>query len=174
MLTGISDVPLARLCLALIFFAFLPTPDCLAEQGEESLILRDESGNVIFEKPVHNGSRFCIRYTHSVALSPVEDHFVIRDGFMVLDRTVYHDFGAGLPHQPEAGQKMTTKNGQIVISGYERRLARFDLRVGRIAGHTLIFSGDCGSGAPREGVALNTLATPGSAVTFELTASRKI
>lgn len=172
---GIFRTRFATLCLAIAFSVFFKATDIFCDDLQEKLLLKDGTGRIILERPVQNGTRFCIRYTHSVALSPVEDHFVIRNSAMFLDRTVYHDFGAGLPHQPEDGQKMTSCNGRIVISGYERKLDSFDLRVGRIAGHTLIFSGDCGSEAAAEaGIPLNVLARPGSAITFELTPPRNI
>lgn len=62
-----------------------------------------------------------------------------------LEKTVYQDFGAGLPHTPGPGQTMSTGDGHIVISGYHKALPSFEVRVGRIARHTLLL--------PREGAA---------------------
>ncbi len=85
-----------------------------------------------------DGRRFGIRYLHSVASSPVEDWFSVTDGCIYLAKTIYQDFGAVLPHMPQDGQRMYTEKGHIVISGFRRRLPRFDLRVGRIAQHTFL------------------------------------
>lgn len=122
----------------------------------------DAAGAVLGAWPMGEEQGFAIRYTHSVALTPVEDHFVIRDGIIRLDKTVYQDFGAGLPSVPESGQSMSAGNGRIVMSGYDRPLPRFDVRVGRVAGHVLLLPGE---GGARELPLLN-LAPAGSALTF--------
>ncbi len=119
-------------------------------------------GSVLGAWPMAEGQGFAIRYTHSVALTPVEDHFVIRDGIIRLDKTVSQDFGAGLPSAPEPGQSMSAGNGRIVMSGYNRPLPRFDVRVGRVAGHVLLLPA---GGGMRE-LPLTDLAPAGNALTF--------
>lgn len=131
------------------------------EAGGELCVL-DAGGAVLGAWPMAEGQGFAIRYTHSVALTPVEDHFCIRNGIIHLDRTVYQDFGAGLPSAPESGQSMSAGNGRIVMSGYDRPLPRFDVRVGRVAGHVLLLPV---RGGTRE-LPLADLAPAGSALTF--------
>lgn len=146
-----------------------------AGAGADDLVLKNEEGRVLFSCPVDEGFSFGIRYTHSVAKSPVEDWFRVSRHVIFLEKTVYQDFGAGLPHNPGPGQTMTTGQGRIVISGYHRALPSFDVRVGRIARHTLLLprlgtsSGIAHRGADtvRE-IPLASLARPGSAVTFML------
>ena len=68
---------------------------------------------------------------------------------------------------------MSTGDGHIVISGYHKALPSFDVRVGRIARHTLLLpregaaEGKSARGMTRE-IPLAELAPPGSAVTFTL------
>ena len=107
-------------------------------QDVQRLVLRDSSGRELFSRPAPDGSEFAIRYRHSVALSPVEDWFSVSGGCIYLEKTVYQDSGAGLPHQPGPGQRMYTENGKVVISGYHMALPSFDVRVGRVANHTLL------------------------------------
>lgn len=131
-------------------------------------MLEDPAGKTLFILPVDPACGFAIRYTHSVALSPVNDYFVVnKDGFTLV-KTVYEDFGAGLPHQPEQGQVMHSGNGKIVIEGMNRHMPEFTLRVGRVANHELIplgrdVSGECQEGAP---LPLTKISRPGSAITF--------
>ena len=117
------------------------------QTAPQSLALLDENGEPLFTCPAEEGFVFGIRFTHSVALSPVEEWFSVRGGVIHLDKTVYQDFGAGLPHYPEPGQTMTAENGRIVISGYDRPLPSFTVRVGRIANHSLLPPPSCGAGA---------------------------
>lgn len=133
-----------------------------AEEPAGELCVHAVGGRLAGAWPLGEGGGFAIRYTHSVALTPVEDHFVIRDGVIHLDKTVYQDFGAGLPSAPEGGQRMTTGDGRIVMSGYARPLPTFDVRVGRVAGHTLLLP----AGTDNAAIPLRELGPEGSALTF--------
>ena len=153
--------------LAFLFWASLPPPAAAAPEGALRLELRDADGRALFSRPVREGDVFGLRFRHSVALSPVEEWFRIEDGGIFLEKTVYQDFGAGLPHQPGPGQTMTQEGGRLIISGYHRRLPAFDVRVGRVAGHMLLLPGSRGMW---RAVPLSRLSPPGSAVTFTLSA----
>lgn len=135
------------------------------------LALKDKDGVPLLTVPVKNGSVFAIRYTHSVAQTPVTDFFIIRDGSIWLDKTIYHDFGAGLPHQPEAGQQMTQKNGELIISGYNRKLPQFALRVGRVANHMLLLLKNGLTDKNDMEIRLDELAPPGSVINFAVEAA---
>ncbi|MBD5417553.1 MAG: DUF1850 domain-containing protein [Desulfovibrio sp.] len=152
--------PLAALGLCLLLLA--PAAAFAAQGASGELCVRDAGGALVGAWPLGEGEGFAIRYTHSVALTPVEDHFIIRDGVINLDKTVYQDFGAGLPSAPEPGQQMSAGNGRIVMSGYARPLKTFDVRVGRVAGHALLLPASAGGGE----VPFTRLAPSGSALTF--------
>ncbi len=161
--------PRAALLLLALPLLIMPTggtPSAAGTAGGQlRLQLKDSEGAVLLSLAVKNGFVFGIRFIHSVAQSPVEEWFAVEDGTIFLEKTVYQDFGAGLPHEPGPGQTMTCADGHVVISGYHRRLASFDVRVGRIARHTLLLPAPDG----RDGaLPLNSLAAPGSAVTFEI------
>ncbi|MDE7241351.1 MAG: DUF1850 domain-containing protein [Desulfovibrio sp.] len=156
----LGGLPLAALILGAALL--LPPAAGAADEGAGELCVLDAAGAVAGAWPLEEGQGFAIRYTHSVALTPVEDHFLIRDGIIHLDKTVYQDFGAGLPSVPEPGQRMSTGDGRIVMSGYARPLESFDVRVGRVAGHTLLLP----PGAGRPETPLPELAPAGSALTF--------
>lgn len=156
----------AALCLCLLFLANTAGEAGAAgpDAGGE-LRLLDASGAIVAAWPLAEGQAFAIRYTHSVAQTPVEDQFRIKGGVIHLDRTIYRDFGAGLPTAPEGGQSMRVEKGRVVISGFDRPLPAFDLRVGRVAGHTLILLSPNDSAEPVAEMPLARLARPGSALT---------
>lgn len=162
----------AALCLCLLVLASTASTastDALAgaagpDAGGE-LRLLDASGAIVAAWPLAEGQAFAIRYTHSVAQTPVEDQFRIKGGVIHLDRTIYRDFGAGLPTAPEGGQSMRVEKGRVVISGFDRPLPAFDLRVGRVAGHTLILFSPADGAVPVAEMPLARLARPGSALT---------
>ncbi len=165
-------MPTALLCLCTLLWAGAAraaSPD----GADGDLVLKNADGAVLFSCPAREGLSFGIRYIHSVAKSPVEDWFRVSQQTIFLEKTVYQDFGAGLPHTPGPGQTMSTGDGHIVISGYHKALPSFDVRVGRIAQHTLLLpledvaEGKSARGMTRE-IPLAELAPPGSAVTFTL------
>lgn len=150
---------LGALCVLAVCVAWWMGP-------EQVLVLRDVQGHEVFTTPLPQDGVFGIRFTHSVALSPVEEWFHADDGVIALDRTVYQDFGAGLPHETAPGQRMTVRDGYIEISGYTLRLQRMDVRVGRVAGHVLLLPpGRTDKTAVRE-LPLSALAPPGAALSF--------
>ena len=117
----------------------------------------------MYTKELPKNAMFGIRFIHSVAKSPVEEWFSIQQDGLVLQKTVYNDFGAGLPYQPEAGQTMEFTSGHITISGYNRKFQKFDVRVGRIAEHTLLLPKE---NTTYEELPLAKLSPAGSALTF--------
>jgi len=111
------------------------------------------------------GGRFTIRFIHSWARTPVDEIFQVNAGNdIVLKETIYEDFGAGLPHEPEPGRpasSMTIENGKIHIRDIDRIVPNLQIRTGRvIAGHTLIY-GD-------KYVPFSNFAAPGSVVIFKV------
>ncbi|MBO4334685.1 MAG: DUF1850 domain-containing protein [Desulfovibrio sp.] len=135
-------------------------------QAEElHLVVQDSQKTVLFQKEMREGQCFGIRFIHSVAKSPVEDWYCVHDGTLFLEKTVYQDFGAGLPHCAEAGQSMRFEKDKILIEGFHRKLPEFTVRVGRIAEHTLLFPKDNGT---YDELALKELANPGSPLTFAI------
>lgn len=157
----------AHFCLLIACLAGFSSQGRQAMAGEiESLVVVNNSlGKTTFEFPLPDKQCFALRFTHSVARTPVYEWFCNHTGILYLEKTNYQDFGAGLPYEAEPGQKMTVRDGQIEISGIHRQMQQFDVRVGRIANHTMII--------PKEGKItaekpLSSLAEPGSSLTFML------
>lgn len=155
---------LGGVCGLLCLLAVVPCG--VAEQRPFSgkLCLRDADGRTLYSVPLAEGREFGIRFIHSVAKSPVEEWFRVENGVLHLKRTVYQDFGAGLPFQPGPGQKMTFSGGRITLEGFDTPLPCFDVRVGRIAHHALLLP----DGANYRNVPLADVSPPGTAVTFSL------
>ena len=158
----------ALLIFPTIFILFCNFVDlqAYAEARDLCLCIGDMEGKTVFKRAMKEGDGFAIRFTHSVALTPVTDYYKIIDGSIYLDKTEYQDFGAGLPHNPEGEEKMRTEHGKIIIEGFNRKLPEFDVRVGRVASHRLLlFPGQ----NREEELALDTVAAPGAALHFYIT-----
>ena len=78
-----------------------------------------ETGRVYRIFAVKEGTEFSVSFVHSVNKSPVTDVFVIRDGKIYVDRTVYSAFGAGVQSTLEPGQKLSyDDDGNMIVSGF--------------------------------------------------------
>ena len=109
---------------------------------ETILVLKNGAGQALFSQVVSIGVRFSIVFIHSLALSRVEEIYEITgpDEFH-LRETIYEDFGSGLPHMEQPGQRMEFANGRIRLSGYNLRFRELHLRVGYISDHRLTIGG---------------------------------
>lgn len=157
--------------LFFLFFLALHNQLLAEEAKSYDLQLTDEKGKILYSKNVNENFEFAIRFIHSVAKSPVTDHFIIKDGKIFLDKTIYHDFGAGLPHYPEKGQKMKAEHGSISITGFNREIPELALRVGRVAEHSLLLFGeneDKNAQKAINEIPLASLAKPGSVIMFKV------
>lgn len=105
----------------------------------KALVLYDtESGKVYGEFSACDGDEFAVEFVHSVNKSPVRDVFVIRNGEIFADRTVYSAFGAGVQTEIEDGQTLSfDKDGNMVVSGFNIKFDRVKYIVGTVSDHVL-------------------------------------
>ncbi len=98
------------------------------------------SGKIIASLPVRTGDRFVIRYIHSVDKTPIFEQFRLdEEKGIILEKTWFKMFGAGLGHWPGHGH-LTQDRNWITISDINRPLGRFVLRIGSPGvDHTIIY-----------------------------------
>jgi len=78
-------------------------------------------GEIIFKKIVHPEDKFILKYTHSVALTPVWEIFIInKDYQIVLIETDFLDHGAGLPYTTFENEIFVEEEGRFKIKNMHR------------------------------------------------------
>ncbi len=129
---------------------------------ETTLLLYDtETGKVCRTFSVSEGTEFSVEFIHSVNKSPVKDVFVIKDGKIVADRTVYSAFGAGVQTEIEDGQALEyDSEGNMVVSGFNIVFPEVKYIVGTVYDHVLEIQG--------ESISLTELCGRNSHVAFKL------
>ena len=81
---------------------------------------------------------FSVEFVHSVNKSPVRDIFVLRDGEIYADATIYSAFGAGVQTEIEDGQTLTfNEDGTMTVSGFNLHFPRVSYIVGTVSDHVL-------------------------------------
>lgn len=79
---------------------------------------------------------FIISYTHSVNRGRVRDYYIIKSKYIILSKTRFMSYGAGIP-EPEKKQKFRETEDYIEISDINRKIDNLYLFVGTIANHKI-------------------------------------
>jgi len=89
-----------------------------------TLELRSFSGGeIIFRQKAQSGDKFILKYTHSVALTPVWEIFIInKDYQIVLIETDFLDHGAGLPYTTFENEIFVEEEGKFKIKNMHRSM----------------------------------------------------
>ena len=111
--------------------------------GGYLLVSDDRTGRERLRLPLSPSEEFSITFVHSVNNTPITDVFdVTPAGLVRLRRTVYYDFGAGVPFDLNPGESFSyAEDGAMIISGIDREVPRFVLFVGTVSDHTLTVGG---------------------------------
>ena len=136
-----------------------PSPSLTADHAY-CLELRAASGELVFSVTLAREERFTLRHIHSVHKTLVLEHlgFGPHDSIAILEG-VYSDFGAGLPQRAEKNQVLSFKDGRAQLRFAQRLVPEIELRVGRVAEHTLIIRNSA--------LPLTLWATPGEYLIFK-------
>jgi len=129
------------LATGLLFLFSLSAGPARAAAGWPHLVVRDlDNGNIIVSLKVKSNDRFTIRYIHSVDKKPIFEQFRLDpERGLVLEKTWFRMFGAGLGHWPGHGQ-LTQKDGWITIDKMDYTLGSFILRIGSPGvDHTILY-----------------------------------
>lgn len=113
--------------------------DC-QDFGSQLVVSNFSTAAVIASLKVKPGDRFTIRYIHSIDKTPIFEEFRLdRDEGLVLEKTWFTMFGAGLGHWAGHGH-LSQSSKWITIEGIEQPLDSFILRIGALSvGHTIIY-----------------------------------
>jgi hypothetical protein len=122
------------------------------------------SGHVAFCVRIQPGEEFVLSFVHSVNRRPVYDTLRIEADHLVIVKSRFDAFGAGMPDSStEEGTLLVASDGWLEWT-VNRRVPEITVRVGRVADHTLHLKG-------RE-IRLADLAQPGTPLTMCVRKSR--
>ncbi len=119
-----------------------PEPGLAAglETSPQLVVSHFSTAEAIVSLKVKTDDHFTIRYIHSVDKTPIFEEFRLdRKKGLVLEKTWFKMFGAGLGHWPGHGN-LSQDSEWITIDNIEQPLGRFILRIGSLSvGHTIIY-----------------------------------
>jgi hypothetical protein len=127
-------------------------------------IVDRQSGRSAFCTRAQPGDELVLSFVHSVNHRPVYDTLRVEADHLVIIRSRFDSFGAGMP-------EVSTQDGTLTIAqdGWlewtvNRPTPEVTVRVGRVADHTVHYKG--------RDIRLSDLAEPGSALTLRVRKSR--
>lgn len=86
----------------------------------------------VFILPLTNGEDFALRYTHSIHLSDVTEHYTVEEGRFRMRYMTYSDTAIGMPATAEKGQTLTFQDGVYTLMFEQSYMNDFTLYVGDI------------------------------------------
>lgn len=101
-------------------------------------------GELHFMQKVQPGNKFILKYTHSVALTPVWEIFIInKDYQIVLIETNFLDHGAGLPYTTFENEIFVEEEGRFKIKNMHRIMPNpIYYRIGVVRENIFYFKGE--------------------------------
>lgn len=103
-----------------------------------TLVVTAEDGEELVVTPVGDDTEVVVEYTHSVERTLVRDVYVPDDGRLVMIRTEFSSFGAGLPAQAD----VTVRDGRFVYRPPRSEYETLRVKTGEIADHDIVVSGE--------------------------------
>jgi len=100
---------------------------------QQTLVVSEtDTGDVVLQAPVDDGTRVALAYTHSVEQTPVVDTYRVRGQRLEMTRMAFESYGWGLP----ADANVSREGGQFVYDP-PGTFETLTVQPGRIAGHRL-------------------------------------
>jgi hypothetical protein len=127
-------------------------------------IVDGRSGHVVFCARVQPGEEFVLSFVHSVNRRPVYDTLRMEADHLVIAKSRFDTFGAGMPEASTQEGTLTVAEDGWLEWTVNRPTPEITVRVGRVADHTLHYKG--------RDIRLSDLAEPGSALTLRVRKSR--
>ena|SRR5660397_129139 len=97
-----------------------------------------QEDKIIMTFKVDEDDEFIVKWIHSVELTPWEEIFRIdSENNMILDRTRFQQFGAGVPDF--AGKTVEIKDGYITYGEINQKMPLLPYGISAFAEHTFVF-----------------------------------
>jgi hypothetical protein len=132
--------PIARLYILAAFLAGSIALCILLWQGD--FLTADCGGKPLFAWPIKAGDCFELRFTHSLNLSPVTDTIEWTGEELIVRKSVFSSFGAGVPIPSDGiGTELVLRDGHYELLGIDKPMPRFSIVTQEIPAHTVFYNG---------------------------------
>ena len=108
------------------------------------LVLRNaDTGHRYARYRMEEGDSFSVTFIHSVNKTPLTDCYLVENGSIYVEKTIYYSFGAGVQTELEGNETLTYgEDGSMIVSGFHRKIPDLIYFVGTVSDHTLEVNGE--------------------------------
>lgn len=129
-------VAIIAIIIAAAIFRVNPTEGYLTIRG-------GRTGDVFAQYPLEEDGEFSVGFKHSVNQSMVIDYYCIRDGEIMVYKTQYDSFGAGVQTALGAGETLREgDDGAMIVSGMDKIIPTLSYIVSPVYDHILTIEGE--------------------------------
>ena len=99
-------------------------------------------GKLLFAWPIRAGESFEVTFMHSLNLSPVTDVIEWTGSDLVVRKSVFYTFGAGIPSPSDGvGTELIFMDGRYELVGIDTHMQNFAIMTQDIPNHRIILGG---------------------------------
>lgn len=99
-------------------------------------------GKLLFAWPIRTGETFEISFLHSLNLSPVTDVIEWTGDSLVVRKSVFRTFGAGIPIPPDGiGTELISTDGRYELVGIDREMKSIPIMTQDVPNHRIALGG---------------------------------
>lgn len=115
-----------------IVFSFIIAVSLFVVPFQQAIVFTEtkKASPHVYMLPVNGDDDFALRYTHSIHLSDVTEHYTVSEGRFRMRYMTYMDTAIGMPATAEEGQTLTVENGVYTLQFARSYLDDFTLYVG--------------------------------------------
>ena len=130
---------LNAIVISTMAFLFLVSCDTFKSVANHSLILYNNEEKILATYPLETNDYFSIEFIHSVNKSPVVEYYKFdNDNNIYVYKTIYYNFGAGVPTELNENEVMSYgDDGSIIIDHIDKKIDNLTYYLSSIYDHIL-------------------------------------
>ena len=130
---------LNAIVISTMAFLFLVSCDTSKSVANHSLILYNNEEKILATYPLKAQDYFSIEFIHSVNKSPVVEYYKFdNDNNIYVYKTIYYNFGAGVPTELNENEVMSYgDDGSIIIDHIDKKIDNLTYYLSSIYDHIL-------------------------------------
>jgi hypothetical protein len=111
---------------------------------QDDCLVAEYQSSVLFAWPIRAGDTFEVTYLHSINFSPVTDVIEWTGRDLVVVKSVFRTFGAGIPIPTDitgAGAELLAVDGHYELIGIDKHMQGFYVMTQAVPDHRIIYGG---------------------------------
>ena len=128
--------------IGVLFFLVLYLAAAIALLQPEDCLVAECGGRRLFAWPIRAGDCFEVTFIHSLNLSPITDVIEWTGESLVVRKSIFSSFGAGVPVPSDGvGKELVFKDGRYELLGIDKYMQDFTIMTQEAPNHRITLNG---------------------------------